>query len=155
MATVVRQPADETADTGLQTTGGTFEDTASGGFPARIAPNVTITVTGSTTANADSGTGTASSFCTIRYTTDGGTLWTNIDAFTAEAVSSAGSPGGGAFASVSGTFTVNVGDVTDMSDIDVQARVFILLVGDGFGDGHTIITDWEITTTVNIGILGE
>jgi hypothetical protein len=152
--TLTRQPGDEiataTVDIPPDSNPTTETDIALGAFPAGPGHNVKLRVTASSNAhiNISSGAGEVQSL--VQYRVDGGG-WQTISARS----SSASGVGNQSDSKTSGTTEVSLGEVADMSTIDVRVSVYCEVFGSGSADGDADITDWEIDHTVAVGMIIE
>lgn len=149
MPRITRQPSDETADTGLQSTDGTFNDDAAGGFPAVSGHGVMVTYTYSLAVDADSAVGTASTVARIQYQKDGGS-WTNLRSISVSSINGVpASPSD----SDADTRTGSIGAVVDLSTLSLRAEVDLSFTGDGSGTARAQLTGWEISYHAASGVL--
>lgn len=91
----------------------------------------------------DFGAASGDAFCYVEYTTNGGSSWSTLETLTAS------SPG---TASASGTNELYLGTIADLSQIDLRARVNLVITGTAT-TCESVVTAWRLRKDVPLGVM--
>lgn len=134
----------------------TNSDIATGaGLPVRAGKRVFVVITNTTSSSCDNApASSASAIGRIFYSTDGGVGFTEVVPRRSTCICN--DPGGESCSTnkSSEATSISLGDMSDLSQIQVKAEAFATTAGSDTADGAANITAWHITAVTVIGIIG-